>query len=75
MGMKESLDVVPLALQVLFWLNMEVLNYMALEADQSASLAFLAFVGHADAADMESYAAGMAAGMESIIDIEEVLEL
>jgi hypothetical protein len=54
---------------------MEVLDCMALEADQYVSLASLAFVEHADDADAEYSAVCMAVEVESIVDIEEVLEL
>lgn len=47
-----------LVLSVLFWLNMTVLDYMVLVVDQYVSLAFLAFVGHVDAADVECSAVG-----------------
>ena len=54
---------------------MEVIDCMALEADQYVSLASLASVEHAGAADVECYVVCMAAEVESILDIEEVLEL
>lgn len=48
---------------------------MALEEDRYASLAFLAFIKHVDTTTMEHSAVGMAADVEFVVDIEEVLEL
>lgn len=49
---------------------MAVPDYTELEEDQYASLAFLAFIGCANAADMERVVIGI-----TIVDTEEVLNL
>ena len=75
MDMEDLLDLAPLALSVLSESNMEVLDCMALEVDQYVSLASLASVEHVGAADVKCYVVCMAVEVESIVDIEEVLEL
>lgn len=53
---------------------MEVLDCIALEVDRYASLAFLAFVEHVDVVDVERSTIGMDAGVEYIIDTENILD-
>lgn len=75
MDMEDLLDLAPLALSVLSESNMEVLDCMVLEADRCVSLAFLAFVKHVDAADVENPAICMTAEVESVVDIGEIFDL
>lgn len=54
---------------------MEVLDCMELEVDQYASLDFSVFVGCAGVDDVECASVDMAAGMEHVVDTEDILDL
>ena len=75
MDIEDLLVLAPLALSVLSQLNTEVLDCMALEADQCVSLAFLALVEHVDVVDVEHPAVCMAVEIEYVVDTEEILDL
>jgi hypothetical protein len=73
--MEDLLVLAPLALLVLSESNMEGLDCMTLEEDRCISLDFLAFVEHVGVVDVEHPAVCMAAEVESVADIGEILDL
>lgn len=68
--MEEASGLVPSALSIHSWSNMEVISYIALVAEWYASLAFLASVECVNVADVEHVVISMTVDMESVVDNE-----